>query len=315
MSVPLYKKAVLNYDFVGANNRSNYFEGWYLKCTLKDKTIALIPSLHVEKGLMTGHLQWIVSQGDRLFSGSQSYSNEETILSSNPFYLRLGENGFSETGFNVNEENLIISAQFQEITPYPKNIMGPFSIFKNLPCIHGLQAIDGRVDFTTENPFFNGSFSSSFYCEKDRGTTFPERYIWLHSDFSKEKASIFFTIALIPLGPIKFDGYIANLNIDGVNETFTTYDFSQVLISQNSKGQELISISNRKKAIEITLTQGKVESLISPREGSMVDTVEESMDSKIEMMVTDKRTGEVKNFKSNRCSYEISGWFKPNPKS
>lgn len=120
MSVPLYKKAVLNYDFVGANNRSNYFEGWYLKCTLKDKTIALIPSLHVEKGLMTGHLQWIVSQGDRLFSGSQSYSNEETILSSNPFYLRLGENSFSETGFNVNEENLIISAQFQEITPYPK---------------------------------------------------------------------------------------------------------------------------------------------------------------------------------------------------
>ncbi|KHD44014.1 hypothetical protein ACVRZD_10055 [Streptococcus hongkongensis] len=309
MSVPVYKKAVLNYDFVGPNNRSNYFEGWYLKCATEDKTIALIPSLHIEKGLMTGHLQWIVSQGDRIFSGNQSYSIEETILSSSPFYLRLGDNSFTETGFKVKVEDLTISAQFQEIIPYPKNIMGPFRIFKNLPCIHGLQAINGRVDFTTENPYFSGNFTSSFYCEKDRGTTFPERYIWLHSDFPEEKASLFFSIALIPLGPIKFDGYIANLNIDGTNETFTTYDFSRVIVSQNTKGQELILLSNSKKAVEILLKKGKVEALNSPREGSMVDSVEESMDSVIEVTVTDKRTGHVRILRSNRCSYEVSGWF------
>lgn len=304
----------LDYDYVGPGKKKDYFEGWYLKLMTADKSIALIPSIHIEKGIRTGHLQWIVSDGSQQYSGSRSFTSDQVFLQEEPFILRLGANEFKQEGFSTFEEGLVLNGHFEQILPFGANIMGPFVMFKNLPCIHGLQALSGKVRLTCQTSLFAGDFLTDFYSEKDRGTTFPERYLWLHCYFPESKTSLFFSIALIPLGPIHFEGHIANWFDGSQNQTFATYYGSKVRLWENTPGQIEVVLDNASTEVHIALNQGSLQELASPRDGTMSDSVFESMDSQIAVTVRDKKTGQLSKHVSKRCSFENNSWFQTNGK-
>lgn len=303
------KEQFLDYDYVGPGKKNDYFEGWYLKLMTTDKSIALIPSIHIEKGIRTGHLQWIVSDGSQQCSGGRSYPSDQVFLQEQPFILRLGANEFKQAEFSTFEEGLVLNGNFEEILPFGSNIMGPFALFKNLPCIHGLQALSGKVQLSCQTSLFDGDFLTDFYCEKDRGTTFPECYLWLHCYFPESEASLFFSIALIPIGPIRFEGHIANWFDGTQNQTFATYYGSKVRLWENTTGQIEVVLDNASIEVHFELNQGSLQELASPRDGAMADSVFESMDSQITVTVRDKETGQLRRHVSTRCSFENNGWF------
>lgn len=303
------KEPFLDYDYVGPHRKKDYFEGWYLKLMVADKSIAMIPSLHFENGVRRGHLQWIVSDGNQQDSGSRSFASHQVTLQESPFVLKLGANEFKQDGFSISEDGLVLNGHFEEILPFGSNIMGPFAIFKNLPCIHGLQALSGKVSLSCQSSLFNGNFLADFYCEKDRGTTFPERYLWLHCYFPERKASLFFSIALIPLGPIHFEGHIANWFDGESNHTFATYYRTKVKLWENSPDQFVIELKNGDRELKIAVNQGALQELASPKDGAMADSVFESMDSQIELEVRNRKSGAIEKYSSNRCSLEVNAWF------
>lgn len=303
------EQSFLDYDYIGPGKKSHYFEGWYLKLMSADKSIAIIPSIHIENKIRTGHLQWIISSGSQQYSGGRSYTSDQVFLQKRPFILRLGENEFKPESFSVSEEGVVLEGFFDHILPFGSNIMGPFALFKNLPCIHGLQALSGKVSLTCQTSFFDGNYLTDFYCEKDRGTTFPERYLWLHCYFPEKKASLFFSIALVPLGLVRFEGHIANWFDGCQNHTFATYYGSRVKVLENVQGQIVIYIENASLRLTIKIRQGSLQKLKSPKEGSMVDNVYESMDSQIVVSVCDRKSLETTVVQSKRCSLEVNRWF------
>lgn len=79
--------------------KKDYFKGWYFKCCIEDKTIALIPAYHRNNNRETASLQIITD--NEVFNvpfDSLKFSNK-------PLIIKIGNCCFSEEGIKLNIQN------------------------------------------------------------------------------------------------------------------------------------------------------------------------------------------------------------------
>ena len=79
--------------------KKDYFKGWYFKCCIEDKTIALIPAYHRNNNRETASLQIITD--NEVFNvpfDSLKFSNK-------PLIIKIGNCCFSEKGIKLNIQN------------------------------------------------------------------------------------------------------------------------------------------------------------------------------------------------------------------
>ena len=96
------------------------------------------------------------------------------------------------------------------------NIMGPFTYIPNMECNHGVvsmsHTINGSIQLNDETWEFK---NDKGYIEKDWGTSFPKRYIWIQGNhFKNTNTSFMLSLAHIPFIGFSFEGLIAQLNTD-----------------------------------------------------------------------------------------------------
>lgn len=289
------------FKFQGKDKQKNYFEGWYVKCTdvENDLSVALIPGVSHFSDKQS-FVQYNIHHKGQSYSGMLTFGREDFEVVSEPYSIRMPKFVLSEKGVKASlkdEDNQIVLdfsfGNFLSIkqTMYMPSIMGPFE-YLVMPCAHDIVSMKHEVKGTL---ILNGEkiklSSAVGYIEKDRGHTFPSKYIWLQSNSFVEnpKVSLSLAVATIEKSILKFTGLIAVFH-DGIKEhRYATYLGSklEVEIDEGAKGFS-VRLKNKSSSLEVKVRITNERELISPMDLAMDFPIKETVKSKVALRFKEK---------------------------
>jgi tocopherol cyclase len=303
--------------FQGNLKNKDYFEGWYFKfSSMKDgKAISFIPGISLSQRDPHCFIQYIFVRNDEngektVTSDYVRYSIDEFELSEGPFKLKIRENTFTETNISITikSENysdgrgMEIKADFDlgilhpiKMSLFAPNIMGIFAYIPKMECYHGIVSMNHKINGTLkidnkETEFWDGKG----YIEKDWGTSFPTKYIWLQcNNFGNKDTSIFCSVAHIPFLGLSFQGYICNFVINSEEYRYATYNNSSLKIENVTKDKIVLTLENAVSKLSIEAYTKNVGKLVSPKLGKMEDVVKEELSGEIKIRFLNKKSGDI----------------------
>ncbi len=256
------------------DNRSPYFEGWYLKQQNGEDTLALIPSVHRDAdGGCCASLQVITREkAYRL-----QFPQDRFFADPRRSYIRIENNIFSPRGcrLDLNRDGLALKGTLRYgLFTRPKyDMMGPFCAVPLLQCRHSVfsyhHRVDGRIDLNGKNYCFR---DGTGYAEGDRGISFPTQYLW--TQCSWDKNCIMLSIAEIPIGSFRFNGCIGGISLGGREYRFATYLGLKILEVRS----DFAAVRQGEITLTIKLLKGNPQPLSAPVGGRMARTIHESAD-------------------------------------
>lgn len=252
--------------------KRRYFEGWYFKQQNGSETVAFIPAYHVnDAGEASASLQVITDEA----AHRVDFLARAFLAQRKGPIIRLGECAFSPQGCKLDvkskEVSLSGTLRFGSFTPPACDIMGPFALMPFIECRHSVASLFHRVDGALtlngrQYVFENGSG----YVEGDRGTSFPERYIWTHCNWKNN--SIMLSVADIPFGALRFVGCVGFIFLNGKERRIATYRGVKLL----RIGNDAVSLRQGNLTLDIQLIQANSHPLYAPHRGEMSRTIHES---------------------------------------
>lgn len=304
------KKPIL---FQGNKRKDRYFEGWYFKqvCEPLQQTISFIPGISMKKGDEHAFIQVIIApaiQTHYFRFDISEFSSDET-----PFHVRIAKNSFSKTGISIDlrNEKIVIKGKlnygpFEEIESslYSPTIMGPFAYIPNMECNHGVISMDHSVNGSLTVNDIDWTFQNDRgYLEKDWGTSFPKRYLWVQANhFDDPSVRFMASVAKIPFLGLSFNGVIANLIIDGKEHRFATYNGYKDKNIRKFDGGYSFELKKGKDLCEVIVNFEDAGELKAPQLGAMSGVIKEGLGARI----TVKYQG--KTFVSDYGGAELVGY-------
>ena len=282
-----------------SNHKKSFFRGWYLKHQAGSETISCIPSLHTDAyGNTTAFVQIITNQKSYLLT------YKDFFIKKNSFYIRIGKNVFCTEGIflDIPEIKCRGALCYGDFTPLRYNIMGPFSILKNMECNHGIlslrHSITGQLEINGKTISMNNGIG---YIEKDWGTSFPSSYAWVQCNDFKEKAAVFVSAAKIPFCGSSFTGLIAVVYYKGKEYRFATYNGGKVLHC-NARG---FHIQRGSWDLVVNISAGTGHPLQAPVFGEMSRTIYERTSCSANFIFS-CHGNIIFNLHSNNASFEYA---------
>ncbi|CUX38800.1 tocopherol cyclase family protein [Clostridium sp. C105KSO13] len=263
--------------FHGDKKHSPYFEGWYLKHQIEEKTIAFIPAVHADKnGKWSASLQVLLSDGKNDGAWYLPWPTKECKVERNKFRVQLGENIFSEKGISIDIENEKLSVHgkvaysgFQKIRG---DIMGFFRFLPLMQCSHGVismcHSLKGNLKINGEIIKFTGGKG---YIETDWGRSFPRDYLWTQCWFG-DKNSIMVSAADVPIMRKSFRGCICAIHYNRKEYRLGTYYGARIPVY----GDGRIALKEGRKLLKVTRLDEHPFKLRAPALGSMERMIKES---------------------------------------
>lgn len=294
-------------QFHGWGKSKKYFEGWYYKVINSDESeaYAFIPGIAMdERGNQHSFIQ--VLDGKRFKSDYHKFEASIFKPSGGKHDVRIGSSRFQTHQIDLDLPNLEGRLNFNNQVPWPSTwyspgIMGPFSFVPFMQCYHGIvsmdQEIEGSLNISDRELDFTGGRA---YLEKDWGSSFPSGYIWMQSNhFSEPGYSMKLSIAKIPWLGSSFVGFISGLWLKDRLIQFTTYNLTKLKRCNVNGNQVSIVLENNKHWLSVEAEKDVSTTLASPIQGFMDGRIEESMTSKFNVSLYDK--------KSKRTIFEDQG--------
>ena len=286
-------------QFQGWNRKKTYFEGWYFKLVNEDETkaLAIIPGIAIDnQGSRHAFIQ--VLDGKKRTAKYHKFASEAFHADPNQFNISIGDNHFSAQTIRVNLPEIQGKLAFSGNVPWPNpwyspGIMGPYSFLPLMECYHGIVSMDhalsGNLELGGETISFDRGRG---YSEKDWGKSFPSAYVWLQSNhFSQPGISLKVSVAKIPYLAFSFVGFIAGIWLGDRLIQFTTYNRSSLQKSIIDEEKVELVLQNKNYLLEIRVRREAATALASPILGLMDGRIEESMNSLVEVNLTDRKTG------------------------
>lgn len=308
------------FNFQGEQKRKQYFEGWYVKTidAENELSIALIPGVaHFSED--ESFVQYNIIYKEQTYSGKITFERNDFDVIGNPQTITLPKFILNEKGvkgsLSDNGNLIVFDLDFGLFTPIKKNayspsIMGPFE-YLNMPCSHDIismkHAVRGRVFINGQKVVIDNGIG---YIEKDRGSTFPSKYVWAQAnDFSgNESAALFLSVARIEKSIMDFIGTIA-VFYDGEEEhRFATYLGTRVHVEVNYQKQEYtVVFKNPGEKLEVTVSLSNEMALIAPMNKEMDYTIKETIKSTISLIFSKARQDPVQLTTENGAA-ELVNW-------
>ncbi len=289
-------------SFFGENKRHSYFEGWYFKQQTQSQTVAFIPALHMDaQGRRSASIQ-VVTDNAALYA---QFPFESFRAARHGLYIRIGDNCFSQEGVSVdiaeNGFNVKGELRFGKLLPLKSDIMGPFRYVPLLQCRHSVWSILHSVSgMLTVNgspiPFEN----ASGYIEGDRGSSFPQRYVWTQCGLRGDiPCSVMLSVADIPFAGLRFTGIIGYAYWGGVERRIATYlGAKPVRIDR-----DVISVRQGGCLLQADLLESRPKLLRAPVNGGMTRAIRESPSCRVRYRFYDDGR-ELFDFVSDRAGFE-----------
>jgi len=287
--------------FQGKMSYRHYFEGWYFKQvdTKTQTTLSIIFGLSLNPKHPSSFIQVILKEVNQsIKTWYIEYPIEAFKIDDEPYTLHIADSYFSLEGLHIDikTSNLTMLADFRytDLHPlshsfYSPNIMGPFAYLARMQCNHGVVSMQHSVNGNAQVNELKLNFNQAKgYIEKDWGSSFPSRYLWVQANhFELEGVSIMLSVASIPFGLLNFEGIIAQINTPDKDYRFATY--------HGAKKQSFQAIEN---GFEVIIKQGHLSlkvvahyddrvALKSPRLGEMINTIKEGLGGQVELIITD----------------------------
>ena len=284
------------------DNKKGYFAGWYFKHQSKNYSISFIPGININKnGDRFAFIQVITENS----SYNINYDFHDFSINKDKNTIKIKDNIFSLSGIIVNIKNEDINIKgkltYRDITKIKGNIMGPFSYFPFMECIHGVlslnHSVEGNLKVNNEQIKF---INAKGYIENDSGKSFPKNYLWVQSNyFMKKNVSIMVSIADIPFLGFEFKGCIAIVYYEGKEYRLATYNGVK-LISYNEKG---LIIKRKNYRLEVEIGNLAPQKLLAPSSGDMTRTIYENIacSTRFKFYIKDKL---VFDLESSNTSFE-----------
>ncbi|MFV0396137.1 MAG: tocopherol cyclase family protein [Coprobacillaceae bacterium] len=305
------------FGYHGEIIKKTYFEGWYYKITSEEFSLAIIIGVNKNTEDDHGFIQTLDT-----ISGKEQYvrfSMREVHITNEPFCIRVGNNYFSQDTIKLNIQkdinvrvNVKLGNQHMlDSSLYAPTIMGPFSYIPRMECIHTVYSLYHQViGNITINDKKISTLHSIGYMEKDRGTSFPKQYFWLQSNHVNvpKKASIFLSIASIPLKITKFTGIIMVLMLGEKQLRFGSYYGAKVKVLKqiDNKGYKII-ITQGEYKVCLKVYLGRTHALAAPTVGEMTHTVHETLEAKAVVHVY-KKERVIENLVFSHAGCEVRGY-------
>jgi tocopherol cyclase len=302
--------------FQGNMSKKFYFEGWYFKHVSKDlqHVYSFIPGISLNPNNPHAFIQVING-----LTGNTQYIEYPVSLFSfnkNDFKVQVGDSVFTSDSIVLNIDSPLLKVSgrlgFSGSVKYPSSflspgIMGWYSFVPFMECKHGVVSVSHRIDGTLliddELLDFSGGKG---YIEKDWGKSFPESWIWLQSNnFANSDACIMMSIAKIPWLGSFFTGFLGFLYFKGTFYPFSTYHKSEITALHLADEKLTIAFKGKKHKLRITATLKNSGILLAPKAGQMSRRIKESVDSELEVVLTDLNGTEIYHDNASRAGLEV----------
>jgi tocopherol cyclase len=240
----------------------NKFEGYYFKHQKGNQTVALIPGISKEFPFI------------QVITNKKSFNFKFDKIEMGTT-INIGGCQFSEKGIKINTDIMQGEISYTDLTPIKYDIMGPFKFFP-MQCRHGVVSMHHKIDgyLTIEGRKFDFSDGVG-YIEKDSGTSFPKKYLWIHCNDFSEKCSIMASVAHIPFLGLEFMGCICAVVYKQKEYRFATYLGVKIV----SYTENLLILKQGKYRLEIEIKSKNAHHLYAPKKGQMIDIIHESNSS------------------------------------
>lgn len=281
------KQQLLYQDY----KQNNYFEGWYYKLVNKEGSITFSIIVGVSKSNDDSHafIQIISNYNNQTYYIRYPIASFKAYK---PFKLVLDNNVFTKRLIHLHiEDQIIIHGTIQlgtytniDTSIYAPTIMGPFSYIPWMECVHAVislrHLIRGSLTYNDAVLCFDDGVG---YIEKDYGTSFPSRYVWMQSNMPNHSDSFFFSYATIPVHKFQFNGLICILEINQVQYRFATYNGAYVSSLKQSNHTLHFTIKRGSSKLICTLSNYQAHPLVAPKKGCMNHIIHESLDGVIDI--------------------------------
>jgi tocopherol cyclase len=277
--------------FQGENRKDRYFEGWYFKqvCESNQQTISFIPGISLRKGDEHAFIQVIIAP---IIETHYFRFDIKEFSSEVPFSIKIANNVFKESGISIDLHSEKISIHGRlfygpfydiESTVYSPTIMGPFTYIPNMECNHGVISMNHDVNGQlTVNETVWTFQDDRGYIEKDWGTSFPKRYLWVQANhFNDPTVSFMASVAKIPFLGFSFNGVIANLIINGKEHRFATYNGYKDQNIRKFEGGFSFELKRGRNLCEVIVHFDDAGELKAPQHGAMSGVIKEGLGAKI----------------------------------
>jgi hypothetical protein len=303
-------------QFQGWTRKRTYFEGWYYKVINEDESraFAFIPGIAIDKhGKRHSFIQ--VFDGKKLTARYHKFGSDAFIPIPRQFKVIIQDNHFSDQALHVNLPGMKGRLNFSGNVPWPKRwyspgIMGPCTFVPFMECYHGVismdHAINGHLEVDGELLNFD---KGRGYTEKDWGKSFPRAYVWLQTNhFTNTGVSLKTSVARIPYMGYSFTGFITGLWLGDQLIQFTTYNQSALRKLQIDAEKLDLVMQNKDFVLEILAWRGAATSLAAPIKGQMDGRTEESMNARVEVLLTDRKSGKtIFNDTGRNAGLDVAG--------
>ncbi|MDO5293025.1 MAG: tocopherol cyclase family protein [bacterium] len=265
--------------YYGTNKKNNYFEGWYFKHVFNGQTIIFIPGISYTNNTKEAFIQVIVNDKSTFipFSLDQFHAKKEEL------FIQIGGNLFTKRGIKIciHKCGLDIDGviRYGKLNTLRYSIMGPLELIPLLECSHQVISMDhaiyGSLTVNGEELEVNRGRG---YIESDHGNSFPENYIWSQCNHFKQPfTSVMVAVADVLLRKILFQGTIAVVLYKGKEYRFATYLNAKVRECTKNK----IILTQNTMILKVHLCKNKAVKLSAPKNGSMIRTIHENVNSKV----------------------------------
>lgn len=312
MSIRVYKPGV----FQGNLRKKNYFEGWYFKHVSRNlqQICAFIPGVSITSHNPHSFIQ--VIDGTDGKTQYISFPLEEFKWDKKRLFVQIGDSVFTDKfiDLKIKTENLNVSGhvEYSNIINYPRKLLAPgimgwYSFVPFMECKHGVVSVNhdlrGSITINGNVTDLNGG---NGYIEKDWGTSFPEAWLWIHSNnFSNSKASFTFSLAKIPWLGRFFIGFITFFYLDGRFYLFSTYNRSVISEIEHDSRSIALTLKNNTNMLSVKVTRNNFGELRAPASGDMSRRIKESMDSTLELSLSDNKGNTLYSGTSGRAGLEV----------
>jgi len=312
--------------FQGNVNDNEYFEGWYYKQVSKDEktAISFIPGVSSSIGDVHSFVQYIYVSLDEkggkvMKTGYFKYPSEDFVIRDKPFMVGIENNRFTESEItvelkdnNINVEGTLKLDSFLSIrkSVLMPNIMGFFAYLPKMECYHGVVSMNhmlhGSLNIDHAEIDFN---NGKGYIEKDWGTSFPKKYIWIQcNNFKDKNSSLFFSVAEIPFMGKCFSGHICNLVIDKTEYRFATYNRSKLNMECITDQKITLSLENNNAKLRIEADRTNTGELMAPQQGKMQKTIKQGLSGEVRISLLNKQHETIYEDAGIMAGIEISGF-------
>ncbi len=304
--------------FQGNLKRRDYFEGWYLKHTdcAGQMVFALIPGVSLNPEDPHAFIQLIEGMGGETYYFR--FPLDRFSFDTRRFSISIDKNHFSSERVLVDikegDFHFFCDLTYQELVPYPKSLLSPgimgwYSFVPFMECHHGVVSMDHKVSGTCQlNEKRYSLENTRGYIEKDWGTSFPERWVWMQCNtFDLPDTSFMLSYATIPWLSRSFNGFLCFIYTAGRVHTFATYTKARIQVLSQENDRIKLICSDDEFELTITAVSDKSGSLSAPVKGTMTREIFESLTATIKLDLYDRREGTQKIITGSYGGLELCG--------